>query len=152
MDRHAARSAVRAFIRDWLVCAPIPVSIALVLSAFLQENMVSTEISNGALLSYSLALCWAYLDDLPLGDWDNSGSKVLAGLAIVFPFSKFLITIIALLLATVASVAHQNPDLLPSVTPGKMLGFSAFLALFTFLAAVVVLRDRLHRNMIGGAK
>ncbi len=151
---------IRAFIRDWIIFAPIPVTIALIISAITRTNIVNSELSNGALLSYSIALCWAFLDDIPTDKWDEA-SPLQRKLSQILPAYKLTLTVLVMILACILAVSRALEaskilgDKSDSVrgflgTPGMFLTVSALLAAVTLLASILALRERLRTELNGG--
>jgi hypothetical protein len=150
---------IRNFIRDWIIFAPIPVTIALIISAITQTNIVNSELSNGALLSYSIALCWAYLDDIPTASWDIA-TNLQRRLSQILPAYKLSLTIFVMILACLLAVSHalESSDILGDRkdavlellgTPKMFLVVSAFCAAMTLATCILALRERL-RTEAGG--
>lgn len=151
---------VRAFVRDWIIFAPIPVTIALIISAITRTNIVNSELSNGALLSYSIALCWANLDDIPIAQWDIA-SGFQRRLSQLLPAYKLSLTVLVMILACILAVSRalDASKLLGDKTdavrkflgaPEMYLTVSALLAAATLLASILALRETLRTELDGG--
>ncbi len=98
----------RAFIRDWIVFAPLALWIAAILTPFLHENLVEGEIVNGALMTYAIAVTAAHVGDIDWSVWDRSRRRVRV-LSVVLPNLFYLILILALCTITVGFVHKRFP-------------------------------------------
>ncbi|WP_423488541.1 hypothetical protein [Mycobacteroides sp. PCS013] len=140
------------FFRDWVVFAPLPVTAAIFASALTLHNVVGSEISNGALISYSLALCWAFLDDVKYVQEDTMRSLRIAQR--IIPFMKWAITVVGFLLTGMLAAGHvfEKMELLSADqvasafgTVDRLVIISGAMALITFMLACCALWFRLAK-------
>jgi hypothetical protein len=84
-----------AFLRDWILFAPVGVWLAVLVSAVFHVDIWRDQLATGALLTHALALTWAYQDDLDLRAWASGEQVVGRVLAAVLPNLKYLVTLTA---------------------------------------------------------
>jgi hypothetical protein len=109
-------------------------------------NYLSEELTSGALIAYTLAILWAFWDELPFQVWDHTGANGHLAISIVMPFLKYVISISSLMI-----VAHRllASDEAKGNAQGAYTTLAFLFAFVAFVGAVVVLRTKV---IMGEAK
>lgn len=117
-----ARAVWRPFVRDWVIFAPAAVWLALLVSIFLGVDVWRASLATGALLTYAIALSWAFVDNLDLSHWETS-SPLGKCLAFIVPNVPHVLTLIATVLLAIILIGDAIEEEFRTSESSEIIGF-----------------------------